>query len=489
MTLPRRRRIVLFLLAFGTSFAVATGVALASFGPRRAARVARIVWRAKHGKASATDLAVLGRSAAGFGFAERLLEERLEHEDAKVRRCALLGLVRGFPENRFAQAVSQFEALTGERYFEGGWSKVAGTTTERGAARAIPLDVAIRRWRELIALCPDFPGRDDAGLHLARCEEEAGKARAAFFTLLAARQWGDQDARFTIEDRLACVLDAQLPFDETLELARIHQPHALLAYAAAVKLARAHRFEEAALWLDRVEKLTEEGDVELLGHSPRYFIWRDPQGNEVGRKGTFVGEACQQRALWRKLGRLEKRGARLEVAGRLLAEPHAFTNLILNDSVHSDRAGVPLERPDGSRDERFRAYLRERSNLAQAAAIFEDVARTDSSSRDRALLGAAVARVRLVAAETDDTFTARVEKAGRAIAAALNAASVADAPLVFAMLAHELDSVGDERLVWQNTKPEHITVVILRALRSGPETFSGELGAQPREPEERDHGR
>ncbi len=461
MALPRRRRIVLFLLAFGTSFAVTTGVALASFGPRRAARVARILWRVKHGKEHATDLAVLGRSAAGLGFAERLLEERLEHADAKVRRCALLGLVRGFPENRFAQAVSQFEALTGERYFEGGWSKVAGTTTERGAARAIPLDAAIRRWRELIALCPDFPGRDDAGLHLARCEEEAGKARAAFFTLLAARRWGDQDARFTIEDRLAAVLDAQLPLDETLELARSHEPHALLAYAAAVKLARVHRFEEAALWLDRVERLTEKGDVELLGHSPRYFIWRDPQGNEVGRKGTFVGEACKQRALWRKLARLQRRGARLDLAGRLVDEPQAFTNLILNDSVRSDRFGElvtpdrdQIARPE-TRDERFLAYLGERSHLVQAALIFEDVARTSSAARGRALIGAAIARIRLADEDAGTAFPGTREMRRAA------------ASLAVARLVAELNETsGGTRCLLPDTR-----------------------GAEPRNPERGDHGR
>jgi hypothetical protein len=151
--------------------------------------------------------------------------------------------------------VGEFEALTGERYFEGGWTKVTGTMNGRGAARAIPLDTAIRRWCDLIALCPDFPGRDDAGLHLARCQEEAGRPREALLTLLAARSWGDQDARFAIEDRIACVLDAQLPLEDTLDLARTCEPRALLAYAAAVKLARAHRFEEALVWLDRVEQL------------------------------------------------------------------------------------------------------------------------------------------------------------------------------------------------------------------------------------------
>jgi hypothetical protein len=459
MTLPRRRRIALFLLAFGTSFAVATGIALASFGPRRAARVARIVWKVRRGKAAATDLAVLGRSAAGLGFVERLLEENLASEDEKVRRNALLGLVRGFPENRFSQAVRRFEAITGQRYFEGGWAKWACTMNDRGAARAIPLEVAILRWRELIALCPDFPGRDDAGLHLARCEEEAGQARAAFQTLLAARSWGDQDARFTIEDRIACVLDAQLPLADTLELARTQEPRALLAYAASVKLARAHRFEEAVRWLDRVEKLTEAGDVELLGHAPRYFIWRDGQGNEVGLKGTFVSDACQQRALWRKLARLERRGARLDIASRLLDEPNAFTNLILDESVRSDRFGVEaLPRRHGNfgeiKDERFLAYLGERSHLVQSARIFEDVARTDSASRAQALVGAAIARSRIA------------DEDGRALPGTRETRR-ADAERAAARLARELDgNNGGTRCLLDDTR-----------------------GAEPRNSERGDHGR
>src|SRR5207237_5969688 len=106
----------------------------------------------------------------------------------------LLGLSRGFPESRFACAIREFEQLTGERYFEGGWSKVEGRTTDRGCARAIPLEVAIARWKRLIASTPDFPGRDDAGLRLARCFEEAGRPKEALATLLAARSWGDRDA-------------------------------------------------------------------------------------------------------------------------------------------------------------------------------------------------------------------------------------------------------------------------------------------------------
>src|SRR5258705_204380 len=83
-----------------------------------------------------------------------------------------------------------------------------------------PARVGPARWKALVADNPDFPGRDDAGLRLARCQEEAGDARGAFMTLLAARTWGDRDALFVIEDRIANVLDAQLSLDETLELAR-----------------------------------------------------------------------------------------------------------------------------------------------------------------------------------------------------------------------------------------------------------------------------
>src|SRR5579872_6136581 len=236
-----RKRVALFLLVLAGALGLTGSVALAAFGPRRAARAARAFWRVKHGPKHAYDLVVLGKNAPKLGVVQRAIEDRLDDPDPEVRRDALMGLARGFPESRAGRAIREFEALTGENYFDGGWTKVHGAFNGRGAKATIALGEAIARWKALVEDYPDFAGRDDAGIHLARCQEEAGDARGALLTLLAARSWGDEDSRFVIEDRIANVLDAQLSLEDTQKLAQGTR-NALLLYSASVKLARAHRF-------------------------------------------------------------------------------------------------------------------------------------------------------------------------------------------------------------------------------------------------------
>ncbi|HZU96452.1 MAG TPA: hypothetical protein VFF73_07170 [Planctomycetota bacterium] len=382
-----RKRVALFLLVLAGALGLTGSVALAAFGPRRAARAARAFWRLKHGRTHAYDLVVLGRNAPKLGIVQRTIEDRLDDPDPEVRRDALMGLARGFPESRVGRAIREFEALTGENYF-GGWNKTSGGAFRgRGAKATIPLGEAIVRWKALCDDYPDFSGRDDAGIHLARCQEEAGDARGALLTLLAARSWGDEDSRFLIEDRIANVLDAQLSLEDTQNLAS-GTKNALLLYSAAVKLARAHRFADAVAWTDGFFLAARSGSVDLLGHAPAYFVWRDEKGVPVTRFDGFLADVKRQRALWERLANGD-----LLAPEALLEEPHAFQNLVLHESVKTDRAGKPA--PE-SQDAVFVAYCRERNHLVQAAAIFSAVAAVDSSARLRALSGIARARIGLV---------------------------------------------------------------------------------------------
>src|SRR5438309_10794085 len=167
--MPRGRRVALVLV----TLAVAGATGLALFGPLRAARLARVAWRLARKKGGPYDLVVLARNGRGLGAVQAYLEARLHDEDKDVRRCALMGLARSFPQSRSGRAVREYAELAGEYSFDGDWSRFMGHFSERGARKEIPLDEAIERWKALIEAYPDFPGRDDAGLRLARCEEEA----------------------------------------------------------------------------------------------------------------------------------------------------------------------------------------------------------------------------------------------------------------------------------------------------------------------------
>jgi tetratricopeptide (TPR) repeat protein len=465
MTLPRGRRRTLGLVLVALGLAGACG--LGSFGPVRLARVARVAWRLQRRAPTRGDLAVLARNGRGIGRVQSYLESQLESPDEDLRLQAQKCLAREFPESPTGAAVREYSELSGRSYFEDDWSKVLHHFSERGAVESIPLERAIERWKAFVDRYPDFPGRDDAGLRLARCEEEAGRGRDALLTLFAARGWGDRDKRFVIEDRIANVLDAQLSLEDTVELARSGPSRPLLTYSAAVKLARAHLFEEAVSELDRFADLLLGDSIELLGHAPSYFVWRDEAGTEVAKRGSFLADAAAQRRLWVRCARLEKTGDRLALASLLLSKPHGFENLVLHEIVRTDRAGVPVG--EKSDDERFTTYTLERNHLAQAAAFFERVAREEPAKpgsgeraappkRLAALLGAAVARIGLVGywgvapghgvAQSDRE---RFEAAQDAIERVLGASSFAELPAVAGTLAAAVKHAGFDRpVMWKH---------------------------------------
>jgi hypothetical protein len=465
----RARRILLAVAILLGGATLGLGLFAASLGPRRLGHLAKVLWRISRGTSEdlGQDLLVLGRHGRGIGFVQKMLEARLTDANEDVRRGALHGLARGFPESEAGSAVREFESISGDSYW-GGYMKVGRTFHGDGARADLSPQAAIAAWQAFCARHRDFPGRDDAGLRLATCQEQAGDARGAFLTLVSARGWGDEDAKDMIETKLANVLDAEVTVEDALDLAE-NPPElslrGLLAYTAAVKLAQAHRFAEAVSQLDRFATVASQGPVELLGRSPTYFVWNGADGKPVTRKGAFYSDVNEQRATYAALASLEEaslasdpgtRGRALAaMADRILAGPHTFQNLILHETARFDRydnsvtnmsyAGI---RPGRLlRDERFLDYAAERNHLAQAALLYERAAThaTDAGERASALVAAATARVGLVGYwgscpghAVPATPGVRLDLAAEAVAAAFAACAVRPALLPAARVSIEI---------------------------------------------------
>src|SRR5262245_22324177 len=135
MVLPGRRRVLTFVLL---ALMCAGAGSLLAYGPRRAARVAKLVWLAKRDRTTLAHLKALGRDGRGLGVVQGILERYVGHKDEEWRRAALKALVAGFPESPSARAVKDYTALTGDKnYFEG--SSPDYHFSRRGAAASIPL--------------------------------------------------------------------------------------------------------------------------------------------------------------------------------------------------------------------------------------------------------------------------------------------------------------------------------------------------------------
>jgi hypothetical protein len=422
------RRAKQLALATAGGSVLALGAVVASIGPRSLARGAWIAWKLERGttKDEGYDCVRLARTRVPW--ARRIVERRLSSSHERVRRFAIKALVESFPQSEAARAVAEYQSISGEDYF-GGWAKEIPPSR---LDEKLPLDERIARWESFVRDHEDFPGRDDAGYRLARAYEEKGLARDAFRTLVAALGWGDRDCDLPIRDRITNVLDAQCDLDDARALLAESDGawRPLLEYSVAVKLAQARRFVEASKALDDFarENRTREFETtdearryhygiyegchqgcyedcsesrrsrafEMLAHAPTYGDWDHAMGGMRWREAKvddFWRDLDRQRAVLADLARVdasrlvaktpgERARAWFDMGERVLAEPHAFENLVLHDTVRTRRDGrwndssYDEDHPF-AKDERMKAYVLARNHLVQAASFFERSLRSD----------------------------------------------------------------------------------------------------------------
>lgn len=409
------RRAKRLALATAGGSVIALGAVVASIGPRNLARGAWIAWKLERGTTKDEGYDCVRLARTGVPWARRLVERRLSSRHESVRKRALEAVKESFPESETARAIAEYEAISGESYFDG-WTKfrgLAGRLREPGT-----LDERIARWERFIQSHEDFPGRDDAGYRLARAYEEKGLPRDAFRTLVLALGWGDRDCGKPIRDRITNVLDAQCDLDDARSLLAEADEDwkPILEYSVAIKLAQARRFDEATRALDDFARQRRGRDFAMLSHAPSYEAWDDSSASwkRVAKVEAFWGDLDRQRAVLADLAAIEARPAPaararaaklLAMGARVIDEPHAFENLVLHDTVLTNRAGAWSASADECHewdlvpktyeDERMKAYVLARNHLIQAAGFLERAVAEDPFGPDAPRAAFLGARARL----------------------------------------------------------------------------------------------